>query len=40
MKRTILVVGLIAFIAMAMVSCTAQRTGCKNTYNYIGYGSR
>ncbi|HSZ86314.1 MAG TPA: hypothetical protein VK787_09800 [Puia sp.] len=40
MKKAILIIGLIAFVAIALVSCSAQRSGCKTTQYYIGYGSR
>ncbi|HLY71916.1 MAG TPA: hypothetical protein VKR53_19415 [Puia sp.] len=40
MKKVILVIGLIVFVAITLASCSAQRSGCKTTQNYIGYGSR
>jgi hypothetical protein len=40
MKRTLLIIGLVAIAAIAITSCASQRSGCKTTQYYIGYGSR
>ncbi|HVY76415.1 MAG TPA: hypothetical protein VG890_16410 [Puia sp.] len=44
MRKTILVLGLIAIAAVMFTSCASyrgsERSGCKATQGYIGYGSR
>jgi hypothetical protein len=40
MKKAILIIGMITLVAITMTSCASQRSGCKTTQRYIGYGSR
>ncbi len=44
MRKTVLLLALIAVTASAFTSCASYRTsgrsGCKATQGYVGYGSR
>jgi hypothetical protein len=40
MKRRILIIALIAVAAFSVTSCATQRSGCKATQGFLGYGSR
>jgi len=40
MKKTFLIIALIAIAAITITSCASQRSGCSTTQKYIGYGSR
>ena len=44
MRKTVLIFAMIAVAALMFTSCTSyrgsERSGCKATQGYIGYGSR
>jgi len=40
MKRSLLILALVAIAMFTITSCASQRSGCKATQGYLGYGSR